>query len=122
MQSGGKIQLRGGKPRANPKNSFAPSENSFNNEFLSHESQAMQEEESQMLQNNSRVKGSVDQNDRNSHQVSNESSRIAKNEKYANRNHQKMDVIREENINMKANSPPKQRSKKTPTHPSEVYQ
>lgn len=41
MQSGGKIQLRGGKQRSNPKNSFVPSENSFNNEFLSHESQAM---------------------------------------------------------------------------------
>lgn len=75
-----------------------------------------------MLQNNSRVKGSVEHNDRNSHQVSNESSRIAKNEKNANRNHQRMEVIREENINVKANSPPKQKSKKTPSHPSEVHQ
>ena len=71
-----------------------------------------------MLQNNSRVKGSVENNDMNSHKVSNESSRIARNEKNGNRNLQKMEVIREENINVKANSPPKQKSKKTPSLPS----
>lgn len=64
------------------------------------------------------MKGSGENNDRNSHKVSNESSRIARNEKNGMRNHLKMEVIREENINVKANSPPKQKSKKTPTHPS----
>jgi hypothetical protein len=35
------MQLRPSKQRGNPRNSFAPSENSFNNEFLTHDEQPL---------------------------------------------------------------------------------
>jgi hypothetical protein len=43
MQSGEKIEVRGGKKRNNPRNSFVPEDNSFNNEFLSRNSQLSQQ-------------------------------------------------------------------------------